>query len=64
MTDAQQKQYERFRAVGYSPEDAALLIQRGAWLGTEDVSEQTVADIQEYRRERGARGDGQAEPMQ
>lgn len=55
MTEAQQIQYDRFIAAGYSPDDAATLIARGAWLGTEDVSPQTVADVNRYRAERDAK---------
>ena len=55
MTEAQQKQYDRFIAAGFDPDDAARLVELGAWLGTQDVSEQAVIDIERYRRERDAR---------
>ena len=55
MTDAQQTQYDRFIAAGFDPEDAVRMVELGAWLGTQDVSEQTVVEIERYRRERGAR---------
>lgn len=55
MTDAQQTQYDRFIAAGFDPDDAARLVGLGAWLGTQDVTEQTVGDIERYRRERDAR---------
>lgn len=60
MTASQQKQYDRFIDAGFDPEDAARLVGLGAWLGTQDVSEQTVVEIQQYRRERAARADGDA----
>lgn len=56
MTEAQQVQYDRFIAAGFDPDDAARLIGLGAWLGTQDVSEQTVGEIGRYRRERDADG--------
>ena len=65
MTEAQQKQYDRFIAAGFDPDDAARLVGFGAWLGTQDASEQTIYDIEQYRRERDARADGEvavAEP--
>lgn len=55
MTEAQQVQYDRFIAAGFDPEDAARMVELGAWLGTQDVSEQAVIDIERYRRERDAR---------
>lgn len=55
MTQIEQKQYARFILAGYDPDDAALLIERGAWLGTAEMSPETVADIKWYRRERDAK---------
>ena len=55
MTEAQQKQYDRFVAASFDPDDAARLVGFGAWLGTQDASEQTIYDIEQYRRERDAR---------
>ena len=55
MTDAQQTQCDRFIAAGFDPNDAARLVGLGAWLGTQDVTEQTVGDIERYRRERDVR---------
>ena len=64
MTKAQQIQYDRFIKAGYIPEDAALLIKRGVWLGTKDMSEQTVDDIQRYRAERDAEAHVEGDPIQ
>ena len=55
MTDAEQIQCNRLIDAGYSAEDAEMLIERGVWLGTQEMSEQTVADINRYRAERDAR---------
>lgn len=44
-------------AEGYSPDDAAKVIATGAWLATEDVSPQTVADVNRYRAEQDRRGE-------
>ena len=63
MTDAQQTQYDRFIAAGFDPEDAARMVELGAWLGTQDVSEQAVIDIERYRRERDARADAKVADM-
>ena len=60
MTDAQQTQYDRFIAAGFDPQDAARLVGLGAWLGTQDASEQTICDIERYRRERDERADERA----
>ena len=60
MTDAQQTQCDRFIAAGFDPDDAARLVGLGAWLGTQDVTEQTVGDIERYRRERDADGGREA----
>lgn len=35
-----------------------MLIERGVWLGTEDMSPEAVEDINRYRAERDARTDG------
>jgi len=55
MTEAQQRQYDRFMAAGYSPEDATRLIALGVWLGAQDRLPETVADINRYRAGRDAR---------
>ena len=57
MTDAETIQYNRLLAEGYSPDDAAKVIATGAWLATEDVSPQTVADVNRYRAEQDRRGE-------
>ena len=58
MTEAEQKQYNRFIIAGYEPDLAAQLIKRGAWLGIRDPSDEDVAEINRYRAERDARADG------
>ena len=62
MTEAQQKQYDCFIAAGFDPEGAARLVGLGAWLGTRDASEQTIYDIERYRRERDARAEQNVAP--
>lgn len=45
MTNDERIQFDRFLAVGYDRNDAAML-------GTADMSAQEIADIQRYRSER------------
>lgn len=52
MSEAQQKQYDRFLEAGYDPENAAMLVDRGAWLGTTEMTPEVVADVERYRAER------------
>ena len=62
MTEAQEIQYDRFICAGYSPKDAAMMIERGVWLGTQGMLPETVEDIQQYRRERDVRANKESEP--
>ena len=52
MTEAQTVQYRRFLDAGFDPADARIMIDRGAWLGTTEMSAEVVADIERYRTER------------
>ena len=58
MTDAEQKQYDRFILAGYPPDMAAQLIARGAWLSIHEPFEEDADEIRRYRAERDARADG------
>jgi len=60
MTDAEQKQYDRFILAGYPPDMAAQLIARGAWLSIHEPFEEDADEIRRYRAERDARADGEA----
>ena len=52
MTNAQQTQYDRFVAAGFDPDAARTMIDRGAWVGTMEMSPKTRTGIEDYRRER------------
>ncbi len=60
MTNVQQKQYDRFVLAVCLPDLAAQMTERRAWLGTTSMSAETVADIEEYRRERDRAREGDA----
>ena len=60
MTDAEQKQYDRFILAGYPPDMAAQLIARGAWLSIHEPFEEDADEIRRYRAERDAWADGEA----
>ena len=38
MTKAQTVQYRRFLDAGFDPESARMIVERGAWLGTTEMS--------------------------
>ena len=63
MTELQQKQYDRFVLAGYTPDMAAQLVERGAWLSIHEPFQEDADEIRRYRAERDLRADGEAAAM-
>ena len=63
MTELQQKQYDRFVLVGYPPDMAAQLVERGACLSIHEPFQEDADEIRRYRAERDLRADGEAADM-